>query len=206
MEGAGDRLGRLLRLVDFDHQLGHIRQEARVVLLLQRQPAEIPALDLSDQHHDGGGVVIGRVQGDHRVRQPGPARDQGHAGAVAQPAVGHRHKAGPALVTADDHTDRVLFNQRAGQSDIALARHAIDLVDIMRFEAFGQQAGDGLGHVQVFLFAIEPVGYRKSMNRKRRNRVRSLPSALAGGPIRSRLCVRQSHSGRTKLVVSLTNF
>jgi hypothetical protein len=49
-------------------------------------------------------------------------------------------------LAADDDADRIALEQEAGQPDIALARHAIDLVDIMRFEAFGQQAGDGAAH------------------------------------------------------------
>ena len=125
---------------------GHVREQPRIVLLLQGEPPEILALDLADQHHHRGRVVIGRVQRHHRVRQPRPARHHRHPGAVAQPAVGHRHVAGAALVAADDDADRVALDQRAGQPDIALARHAIDLVDIMRFEAFRQQAGDGSGH------------------------------------------------------------
>ena len=148
MEGAGDRLRGLLRLVDLDHQLGDVGEEPRIVLLLQCQPAKIPALDLADQHHHGCRVVIGRVQCHHCVRQPRSARHQGDPGTVAQPAVGHRHKARTPLVPAHHDADRVLVDQRAGQPDIALARHAVDLVDIMRFKTFRQQAGDGLGHVK----------------------------------------------------------
>ena len=70
-----------------------------------------------------------------------------HPGAVAQPAVGHRHVAGAALVAAHDDADRVLVGQRTGQPDIALAGHAEDLIDVVRFQAFRQQAGNGTGHV-----------------------------------------------------------
>ena len=146
MEGAGDGFGGLFGLVDLDDLLGHIRQEARIVLLLQREAPEILALDLADQHHHRGRVVIGRVQRHHRVRQTRPARHHRHPGAVAQPAVGDRHIAGAALVAADDDADRVALDEGAGQPDIALAGDAVDLVDIMRFEAFRQQAGDGVGH------------------------------------------------------------
>jgi hypothetical protein len=44
-------------------------------------------------------------------------------------------------VTADHDADRIALDQGVGHPDIALARNAIDLVDIVRFEAFGQQAG-----------------------------------------------------------------
>jgi hypothetical protein len=41
-------------------------------------------------------------------------------------------------VAADDYSDRVSLEQRAGQADIALAGHAEDLIDIMGLQAFGQ--------------------------------------------------------------------
>ena len=50
-------------------------KQARIILLLQRQAAEILALDLADQQHQRRRVVIGRMQRDHGVRQPRPARD-----------------------------------------------------------------------------------------------------------------------------------
>ena len=62
VEGAGHRLGGLLRLVDLDDLLGDVGQQARVVLLLQCEAAEIAALDLPDQHDHRRRVVIGRMQ------------------------------------------------------------------------------------------------------------------------------------------------
>jgi len=41
-------------------------------------------------------------------------------------------------VAAHDDADRIAFKQKARQPDIALARYAIDLVDIMRLEALGE--------------------------------------------------------------------
>ncbi len=62
MKGAGHRFRGLLRLVDLDDLFRHVGQEARIVLLLQREAAEIGALDLADQHHHRRRVVIGRMQ------------------------------------------------------------------------------------------------------------------------------------------------
>jgi hypothetical protein len=73
MKGAGERLARGLRLVDLDHRLRHVGEEAAVMLLLQRHAAEIGALDLADQGNEGRCVVIGRVQRDERVREAGAA-------------------------------------------------------------------------------------------------------------------------------------
>ena len=115
---------------------------------LQREAPEILALDLADQHHERGRVVIGRMQRHHRVRKAGAARHDRDAGAVAQPAVGHRHVAGAAFVPADDDADRVALDEGAGQPDIAFAGDAVDLVDFMRFEAFRQEAGDGPAHLR----------------------------------------------------------
>ena len=149
VEGARDGFGRLFRLVHLDHQLGDVRQQPRVVLFLQRQPAEILALHLADQHHHRRRVVIRRVQRHHRIGQARPARDDAAAGAVAQPAVGHRHVAGAAFVPAHHHADGVPLQHRAGEADIALAGDAEDLVHVMRFQALRQQAGDGAGHCRV---------------------------------------------------------
>jgi len=89
----------------------------------------------------GPEVVMVEVKG-----KPRPAGDHRHPRTIAQPSVGHRHIAGAPFVPADDDADRIALEQKAGQPDIALARHAIDLIDIMRFEAFRQQAGDSAAH------------------------------------------------------------
>ena len=146
MERASDRLGRLFRFVHLDHQLGDVGQQSRVILFLQRQPAEILALHLPDQHHHRRRVVIRGVQRHHRVGQPRAARHDAAAGAVAQPSVGHRHVASTALMPAHHHADGVPLQHRAGEADIALAGDAKDLVYVMRFQALRQQAGDGAGH------------------------------------------------------------
>jgi hypothetical protein len=62
VKGAGHRFRGLLRLVDLDDLLGDVGQQARVVLLLQCEPAEIAALDLPHQHDQRCCIVIGRVQ------------------------------------------------------------------------------------------------------------------------------------------------
>jgi hypothetical protein len=146
MKGAGDRLGGLLGLVHLDDLLGDVREEAGIVLLLEGEAAEILAFDLADQHDDRCRVVIGGMEGDEAVREAGPARHHGDAGSLAQPPVRHRHEAGACLVAAHHDTDRVALDERAGEPNIALAGHAIDLVDVVRFEAFRQEAGDGSAH------------------------------------------------------------
>ena len=62
MEGASDRFRRLFRLVDFEDQFRDIGQKPGIVLLLQRQAAEILSLDLAYQDHHRRCVVVGRMQ------------------------------------------------------------------------------------------------------------------------------------------------
>ena len=170
VKGAGHRFRGLLRLVDLDDLLGDIGQKTRVVLLLQGEAAEIAALDLADEHDERRRVVIGRVQRHHSVRQPGAARHDRNAGAVAQPPVGDRHIAGAGLVAAHDDADRIAFEQKARQPDIALAWYAIDLVDIMRFEAFSQQAGDGAAHAACSLESFARcIAYSANCGKRQRD-------------------------------------
>jgi hypothetical protein len=87
------------------------------------------------------------VQPDHRIRHARAARDDQHAGtAAAHAAVGGGHERGTALVAADDQADAVAVGERVGEAEIAFARHAIDEVDVMRFEALHQHAADRLCH------------------------------------------------------------
>ena len=148
MERPRDRLGSLFRLVHVDHRLRHVGEHLGVVLFLQRLPPVILALHLPDQHHQRRRVVIRRVHRHHGIGHARPARNHAHPGARPHPPVRHRHEPGPALVPADHHADRVHVGQRVGQADIAFARHAENLIHIMRFQTFRQQAGNGSGHVR----------------------------------------------------------
>ena len=96
--------------------------------------------------------MIGGVQADHRVRQARPAGDHQHPGpAAAHPPVGGGHERRAAFVPADDQAHAVVVGQCVGHAEVRLAGHAIDQIDIVRFEAVHQQAGDGLGHCLGFL-------------------------------------------------------
>jgi hypothetical protein len=169
VEGAGDHLARLDRLHDLEHALGHVGQQAGVVLFLQRAAADVLALDMADQCNQRRCVVIGSVQRDHRVGHAGPAGDEHDAGApVAHPPVGGGHEARAALMPADHEADARHVGQRIGQAEIGFARHAVDDVDIVCGEALGQEAADGAGH-GAFLIA---VGDRRRGPAARRPRVR----------------------------------
>ena len=158
--------------------LGDVAEHFAIVLFLQRQAAEILALHLADQHHHRRRVVVGRVQRHHGVGQARAAGDDADAGAVAQPAVGDGHEAGPALMPADDHADGVAFGQHAGQADVAFAGDAEDLVDVVGFQTVRQQAGDGGGHLGAF-----------SRSRCREHR-------LAAGDQSGASCYRPAHAAK----------
>ena len=143
MEGARHRFGGLLRLVDLDHVLGDVGEQAGIVLLLEREAAHVAPLDLADQHHQRRRVVEGGVHGDQPVGEAGAARDHGDARPVAHAPVGGGHEARAGLVPADRDLDRVALDHGAGEADIALAGHAINAVHIVRLQTFHQQAGDG---------------------------------------------------------------
>ena len=146
MEGTRDRLGGLLGFDHLDHQFRHVGQQAGIVLLLQRHAAEVLAFDLAHQHYQWGRIVIGGVDRHHGVGQAGTARDDAATGAAAQAAIGDRHVAGATFMAAHDQSQRVHVGERVDQPDIALAGNAEHLVDVMRFQALGEQAGNGTGH------------------------------------------------------------
>ena len=122
-------------------------EEPAVVLLLQRHAARLPALDLADQHDHRRRVMPGGVETDHRVRQAGSARYHQHPGAPAAHAPVRRgHERRPALMAADDQPHAIVIGHRVGEAEIALAGHAIDDIDVVRFEAVDDGAADGVGH------------------------------------------------------------
>jgi hypothetical protein len=150
MEGARHRLGRHFRLIHLDHQLGDVGEQHRVILLLQREAAEIRPLHLPDQHHQRRRVVIGGMQRDQSVGEAGTTAHHRHPGPVPKPPVRRRHESRPRLVPADDDPGRVPLHQCAGEPDIAFTGNAKNLVDIMGFQAIRQEAGNGLGHAASF--------------------------------------------------------
>jgi hypothetical protein len=139
----------LFGLIDLDDGFGDVGKQLGVILLLQRQAAEILAFHLADQHHHGRGVVERRVQRHHRVGQARAAGDDAHPCPVPQPTVRDGHEAGAAFMPADDHADRIPLRQHACQADIAFARDTENLVDVVGFETVRQQAGNGVGHAGV---------------------------------------------------------
>ncbi len=158
MEGARHRLRRLVRVVDLDDELGHVGEQPAVVLLLQRHAPGLPALDLADQHHHRGRVVPSGMEADHRVRESRTARHHQHAGlAAAHPPVGGGHERRAALVAADDQPHAVVVGHRVGEAEIALARHAIDDVDVVRLEAIDDGAADRMGHGVLRVARFQPL-------------------------------------------------
>jgi hypothetical protein len=159
MEGTRDRFGGLIGVDDLDDVLGDVGEQSRVVLLLQGQAAHVAALDMADEQDERDGVVVGGVQRDHGVREAGAAGDYGNPGAAAELTVGEGHVAGPGLVPADDDLHRAAtFDEGAGESDVALAGDAEDAVDVVGFEAFDQETGDGPAQSAGLLLKAAGVG------------------------------------------------
>ena len=147
MEGARNRLTRLDRLDHFEHALGDVGQKPRIILFLQRQPANILAFHVANQHHQRCRIMIGGVECDHGIGRPRPAGDQRNPGAaIAHAPIGRGHEARAAFMATDHQIDARKIAQRIRQPQIAFARHAIDDVNVMGREAFGQHIADGLGH------------------------------------------------------------
>ena len=73
MEGARDGLARLDGFQDFEDTLGDVGQKPRVILFLQRKPANILALHMANQHHQRRCIMIGRVKRDHGIGRSRPA-------------------------------------------------------------------------------------------------------------------------------------
>jgi hypothetical protein len=101
---------------------------------------------VADEQDQRSCIVVGRVQGDHGVGNARAARNDGNAGPAGQFAVRLRHVAGARLVPADDQLRRSSFDQRAGESDVALAGHAEDAIDAVRFETLSQDRSNSSTH------------------------------------------------------------
>ena len=146
MKRPRNRLARRLRLIHLDHQFRHIRQQPRIILLLQRHPPEILTLHLPHQQHQRRRVMKRAVHRHHRIGQPRPARHHRHPGPIAQPPIRHRHERRPALMPAHHQLNGILVRKGVGQPEITLPRHAIDDVNVMRFQAIGEQTRYSASH------------------------------------------------------------
>ena len=186
VEGAGDGLAGLRRFVDLDHRFRDIRQQFGIVLLLQRHSSRFEAFHLANDHDQRRGVMQRGVQSDQRVGQAGSARDDHNARpSAAHPPIGGGHERGAALMTANDQAHAVGVHQGVGEAEIALAGHAIDQVDVVRFETIDHQTAHGARHVGfppvgVALGMFLPAGRRRGQTAARKIRAFPLPGPRPG--------------------------
>ncbi len=133
MEGARQDLRDAGRVVDLRHPLGDAAEDRAVVHLLEGAAAPHGAPDLADEEDQRHGIMFGDMQARSRIGGTGTARHHADAGAVGQPGAGIRHHGGAGLVAADGERDGGVV-ERVEHREIALARHAEDMVDALRHE------------------------------------------------------------------------
>ena len=95
---------------------------------------------------------------------PGPARHEADAGAAGELAVGLRHHRRAALLAADGDVDRGVV-QRVEHGEVALARHAEEVIDAVDDELVDEDlaAGPGVGgHCPVLLIVRSGIVCRRS--------------------------------------------
>ena len=97
-------------------------------------------------------------------------------------------------MTADDQADAVAVGERVGEAEIAFARHAIDEVDVVRFEALHQCAADRLCH-RVPPGSVEER-YSLSSRSRQRGKVNQLrQTKTAGGDTAGRFVSAPAGNG-----------
>ncbi|MNJ26376.1 hypothetical protein D3C77_208570 [compost metagenome] len=145
-EGALDHLDGALRALDLGGPFGQAAEDFAIVDLLEGAAAAVGQGDLADEQDHRRRILMRRMHADRGVGRARPARDHADAGTARQLAIGLGHVGGAGLVAADDDLDLVAHvGQGVEHGEIALARHAEDLVDPVHHQGFDQTAGGGSG-------------------------------------------------------------
>ncbi len=148
-EGALDHFHRALRALDLGRPFGQAAEHFAVVDFLKGAAAAVGQGDLTDEQDHRRRILMRRMHADRGVGGARSARDHADAGASGQLAVGFGHVGGAGLVAADDDLDLVSHvGQGVEHGEIALARHAEDLVDPVHHQGFDQTAGGGSGSLR----------------------------------------------------------
>ena len=139
VEGVVHDLGNAVGLFDLHRPLGRLREQAAVVHLLERFAVVAVPRHLPNQHHHGRGVLEAGVQPDRPVAGARTAGDDHYAGLAGKLAIRFCHVGGARLEPAGDDLHVVaMLIQAVEQGEIALARHAEDVVDPVYLEGIGK--------------------------------------------------------------------
>ena len=136
--------GRRAGSVDIRHPLRHGAEHRLVVELLEGLALLHVAGDLADEEDQRRRILHRDVDAGRGVRGARPARDEADAGAAGELAVGLRHHRRAALLAADRDGDRGVV-QRVEHGEVALARHAEEMVDAVHDELVDEDLSAGAG-------------------------------------------------------------
>ena len=104
----------------------------------------MPRVDLADEQDQRRRILHRDVDAGRGVGRARAARDEADAGPAGELAVGLRHHRRAALLAADRDGDRGVV-QRVEHGEIALARHAEDVLDAVRRELVDEDLAAGAG-------------------------------------------------------------
>ena len=95
---------------------------------------------LAGDHEHRHGTELGVGGGGDEVGRAGAERGQADAGLAGESAIGGGHEAGGLLVAGQHQPDRGA-RERVEQVEVFLARHAVDGVHTLVFEAADKEVG-----------------------------------------------------------------
>ncbi len=146
VESAVHRLGRTLRRLELGGPLGEGAEHLVVVHLLEGAPAPMGAFDLADQQDYRGGVLLCGVDADAGVGRARPPGHHANPRTAGEFAISLGHVGGSGLVPAGDQADAVPGpGQGVEHRQVALARHAENVIDAVHDQAFDNDLG-GVRH------------------------------------------------------------
>ena len=144
--GTGDELRDTRRVVDPRGPLGDRAEERREVDLLEPLAVPHPPRDVADEEDHRLRILEGDVDADAGVGRARPARDEGHARAAGDRAVGAGHESRAAFLPAGDRLDVRMAVERVQHRQEAFARHSKDAAAFLLGKAGDEKLGSGAGH------------------------------------------------------------
>ena len=127
-QGIGGEFAGAVLVVDGDDTFGRRGEPLGQTELREGLAGSVGERDEADEEDECGRILPCGVDGDHRVRRPGPAGDHGDSGAACQSSLGEGHEPGPALLAAHDGLDRGIV-EAVEDVEVGLAGDRVDAFD-----------------------------------------------------------------------------
>ena len=140
-EGPHHDLRDLFGIGDLPHRLGDGAEELAIVDFLEGAPAPFVARHLAHQQDHRHRILLGNMEGDRAIGGAGSARHHEAGGTAGHLGLGNGHEAGTELMAAHHGGQRLGVVERIEQRQIAFARHAIEALQLLRFQSLDDDIG-----------------------------------------------------------------